>query len=195
MSSSVDRNQIWPASSRCCWTVEPEGNGTIRLLFEGDWKLDQTLPKPSEILASDPAEGLLRKVRFDSRSLAGWDSCLLVFLRDLDRIAGQRRIEIDRAGLPEGVRKLLDLSAAVPECKGARRSVERDPFLARVGATALALGQGTVQVFTFIGECTVALVKLCSGRARLQRSDLLVFIEDCGVARFPLSPSSACFSD
>ena len=134
MTSSADRNQIQPASSRCCWTVESEGNGTIRLLFEGDWKLDQTLPKPAEILASDAPEGTLRKVRFDSRSLAGWDSGLLVFLRDLDRIAEKRRIEIDRAGLPEGVRKLLDLAAAVPERKGARRWVERDPFLDRVAA-------------------------------------------------------------
>jgi phospholipid/cholesterol/gamma-HCH transport system permease protein len=186
MTSSADRNPIQPAGSRCCWTVESEGNGTIRLLFEGDWKLDQTLPKPEEILASDAAEGTLRKVRFDCRALAGWDSGLLVFLRDLDRIAEERRIEIDRAGLPEGVRKLLDLAAAVPERKGARRSVERDPFLARLGATALALGQGAVQVFTFIGECTAALVKLCSGRARLQRSDLLVFIEDCGVSALPI---------
>lgn len=81
---------------------------------------------------------------------------------------------------------MLYLASAVPERKGARRSVQREPILARIGAAAIAWAKGTAEMFTFIGECSVARVKLLTGKARLQRSDLLVFVEDCGVSALPI---------
>jgi phospholipid/cholesterol/gamma-HCH transport system permease protein len=186
MNSAADSTQNQTEGSRGLWTVKDEGEGTLRVYLEGNWELDQALPKPEDILNSDVAEGGLRTVRFDSSALTGWATGLLVFLQDLARIAAERRVEIDRAGLPEGVGKLLDLAAAVPERKGARRSVAREPVLTRIGAAALAWSEGASAMFTFIGECSVALVKLVRGRARLQRSDFLVFIEDCGVSALPI---------
>ena len=107
MNSAADSTQNQTESSRGLWTVKDEGEGTLRVCLEGNWELDQTLPKPEDILASEVAGGVLRNVRFDSRALTGWASGLLVFLRDLIRVAAERRVEIDRAGLPEGVWKLL----------------------------------------------------------------------------------------
>ncbi len=186
MTSAADPIQTQAASRRSHWAVKPEGEGALRVYLEGNWELDQARPKPEDILMSGAAGGGLRKLQFDSQALTGWGSGLLVFLRDLSRIAAERRIDIDRAGLPEGVCKLLDLAAAVPERKGARRSVEREPILARIGAAAVSWAKGTAEVFTFIGDCSVGLGKLLTGRARLQRSDLLVFVEDCGVSALPI---------
>ena len=186
MNFAADSAQNQTEGSRGLWTVKDEGEGTLRVYLEGNWELDHALPKPEDILNSDVAEGGLRRVRFDSSALTGWATGLLVFLRDFIRIAAERRVEIDRAGLPEGVGKLLDLAAAVPERKGARRSVAREPVLTRIGAAALAWSEGASAMFTFIGECAVALVKLVRGRARLQSSDFLVFIEDCGVSALPI---------
>jgi hypothetical protein len=64
-------------------------------------KLDQALPKPEDILTSDVAGSGLRRVQFDSRALADLDTGLLVFLRDLGRIAAERHVDIDREGLSE----------------------------------------------------------------------------------------------
>jgi phospholipid/cholesterol/gamma-HCH transport system permease protein len=186
MTFAFDPNQNRGGTDRCRWKVNLAGEGMVRVCLEGNWKLDQALPQPKDILTPDVIAAGIRKITFESQALTGWDSGLLVFLRDLARIASERRINVDSEGLPEGVRKLLALASAVPERKGARRSVEHEPILARIGAAAVSLGQGTAETFTFIGECSVALVKLVTGKARLQRSDLLVFVEDCGVSALPI---------
>ena len=60
----------------------------------------------------------------------------------------------DLSGLPAGVRKLLDLAAAVPERETGRgaRSVS---FLARVGTAALRGVGSAWEMVTFLGEAGV----------------------------------------
>ena len=47
---------------------------------------------------------------------------------------------MERAGLPAGVRRLLDLAEAVPEKKGARKEAAKATFLERVGHAAIGAG-------------------------------------------------------
>ena len=52
MNSAADSTQNRTESSRGLWTVKDEGEGTLRVHLEGNWELDQALPKPEDILAA-----------------------------------------------------------------------------------------------------------------------------------------------
>ena len=95
-------------------------------------------------------------------------------------------MEVDATGLPDGVRRLLNLAAAVPEREGARREAERDPLLTRIGASALNTGASALNLITFIGEAFAALLKFLGGKARFRRSDLGLLLQDCGANALPI---------
>ena len=95
-------------------------------------------------------------------------------------------IETDASGLPDGVRRLLSLAAAVPERAGARREAARESFLARVGNETLALLQASREVVVFLGEVTIAFGRMLRGRARFRRSDLLLTLQEVGAQALPI---------
>src|SRR5262249_10047453 len=117
--------------------------------------------------------------------LAGWDSRLLTFLLSVLRRSTQLGVEVDRHGLPEGVRRLLALATAVP-ARPARSSSEPEPILARVGDAAIAWWIGCGETLAFIGEAFLSLVRLFAGKARFRRSDFLLVVQDSGARSLPI---------
>ena len=83
-AKDVSRNHLLSCSRT------PDGDLVIRL--SGEWKMEETLPSPSEVLDKLSAESRVTGVRFDSQGIAAWDSGLLTFLRvildDQDRPHG-----------------------------------------------------------------------------------------------------------
>jgi phospholipid/cholesterol/gamma-HCH transport system permease protein len=110
----------------------------------------------------------------------------VTFLRTLAELCGQRQIALDRAGLPEGVRRLLDLAAAVPERQGARREAMRDPILARIGQATIATTASAGRMLGFLGEAFLAFLKLLRGQARFRRVDLALLVQECGAQALPI---------
>jgi hypothetical protein len=72
----------------------------------------------------------------------------------------------DLTGLPVGVRKLLDLAAAVREHETGRGG-PLAPLLARLGTAAARAAEGAREMSTFQGEACLALMRFATGRARL----------------------------
>ena len=125
------------------------------------------------------------KVIFETRVLAGWDSGLLTFLLAVLTRCTQLGVEVDRHGLPEGVRRLLALATAVP-ARPARRSPEPEPLLVRVGDATIGWWRGCGDMLAFIGEAFLSLLRLFSGKARFRRSDFLFVVQDCGARSLPI---------
>ena len=88
--------------------------------------------------------------------------------------------------MPEGVGRLIALATAVPERKGARKEAAREPFFSRVGASAIASWQSARELLAFIGEATIALSRFLVGKASFRRSDLILFIQQCGADALPI---------
>jgi phospholipid/cholesterol/gamma-HCH transport system permease protein len=152
----------------------------------GDWKLENKLPDTGEVqkqLESGPKEV---RVFFDTQSLIGWDSGLLIFLMKAIDYCTKNHIPIDREGLPEGVNRLLDLATAVPERKGARKEAKSVSFLATVGESAIVFWDSTKEMLAFIGEATVAFARLLIGKAKFRSHDLFLTIQECGVQALPI---------
>ena len=168
------------ATARWALGVEQPTEDTFLLRLAGRWRLLDALPGPDEIGHRLDANSAIRRIQFDTEDITGWDSGLLVFLGKLVADSNRRRVECDRSGLPEGVRRLLALASAVPERKDARQGGRRPSWMARLGNEAVtAAGQMRVTL-GFLGESSLAFMKLLRGTARFRRVDLLVILQECG---------------
>src|SRR4029453_1646125 len=129
--------------------VTPDG-AELRLGLAGDWTLSKGLPS-IETVAREIGAGPPRRLLFDTRKLADWDSALVAFAYSVATLAGERGIELNVDGLPPGARKLLDLARAVPP-RSVARAVVDDALTARVGREALRARDTAGDALDFLGE-------------------------------------------
>jgi phospholipid/cholesterol/gamma-HCH transport system permease protein len=159
---------------------------SIILCLSGSWML--VLPLPSANLLEDEINKRpsIRRIAFDARSLKGWDTGLLTFLIDLITICSRRQIEVDNDGLPSGIQRLLALATAVPENKTDRKDHEEGDVLSRLTSVLFGFFHSTLETLTFLGSVATAFLRMCTGRARFRRSDLLRLIQHCGAEAVPI---------
>ncbi|MCJ7830186.1 MAG: ABC transporter permease, partial [Desulfobacterales bacterium] len=158
----------------------------LTLHLAGSWRLAATTPSAEAV--DDHLEGLpgIRRLLFDTGALAGWDSGLLIFLRQVFDACARRNISVNQEGLPPGVRRMLALATAVPENRHIPPEGAGEPFLQRVGTWAGAWGRSSIEMLAFLGELTLAFWGLVRGRARFRRSDLILIIQECGAQALPV---------
>lgn len=161
-------------------------DGTLLIKLAGRWTMQDGLPPISQAEAQLESQPPIRRVAFDCREIANWDSGLLTFLVKLINISNAKQIDMDRADLPEGVQKLISLAFAVPERKGARKEAYKEPFLEQVGKGTIGLTAGAGEMVRFIGEATLSLLRFITGRARYRKSDLFVIMQECGAQALPI---------
>jgi phospholipid/cholesterol/gamma-HCH transport system permease protein len=158
----------------------------LRVRITGTWNIGTQNPSPAQVQKKIESVGSIRRVGFYTENLADWDSSLLTFLINVNDYCSKNNLEFEKDGLPEGVQRLLALATAVPERKGARKETGREPFFSRIGSSALTAGQSAAEVLSFIGEASGAFVKLLVGKASFRRSDLILFIQQCGANALPI---------
>jgi ABC-type transporter Mla MlaB component len=120
--------------------------------------MQDRLPSPAEVEAQLASAPVVRRLAFDAREVEAWDTGLLVFVLKVLDDAKALHLAVDRSGLPDGVRKLLDLAAAVPE-RDTKRGGTSQPLLARMGSATMAAASGAREMITFVGEATLALAQ------------------------------------
>jgi phospholipid/cholesterol/gamma-HCH transport system permease protein len=166
--------------------VSPPTEGTLLVHLSGSWTLQSDRPLVAELQQQIDAAAHVQRLTFKTSGLNGWDSGLVTFLRNVEEVCQSRQISVDRGGLPEGVRRLLDLAAAVPERQEARRGETRDPILARIGKWGIGGVEATADMVRFIGEAFLALLQLLRGRASFRGSDLALLLQECGAQALPI---------
>ena len=160
---------------------ERQADDTLLVRLVGNCTIHTAAPVVTEVYQQLDASPPVRRLAFEAQALTAWDSRLLTLLRQVMDASAQRQIVVDQQGLPEGIRRLLALAAAVPEREGARRGAARPSWLASIGTEVLAGWQGARDMLGFIGEAVLACLKLVVGKARFRRVDLVLFLQDCGV--------------
>lgn len=159
---------------------------TLLVRLTGSWMLRDRLPGAAEIDRVLDEPPLPERVTFDARDLGSWDSGLLTFLIAARNAVSTRQIIFDPSGLPQGVQSLIRLATAVPERGEARGAAAPQPLLARVGTSWLSLSLSGQAAVTFIGEATLSLARLFTGRAQLRRGDLFLLIQQVGAQALPI---------
>jgi phospholipid/cholesterol/gamma-HCH transport system permease protein len=159
---------------------------TLLVRFSGAWRLRGGFPSASLVDRELQSAAKVRGVAFDTKELISWDSSVLAFLVELSELCRKRGINMDRAGLPAGVRQLLHLAEAVPEKKGARREEAEISFLQRVGISTIGAGDSLREMLKFLGEMSVTFVRLFRMKAHFRPVDLFLLIQQCGAQALPI---------
>ena len=161
-------------------------DGTLLVRLAGSWRLQDDLPSANEVQKQVKSNPQVRRIAFETQEITAWDSGLLTFLTKLVNQSAQGQIELDREGLPSGVRRLLSLAEAVPEKKGARTETVQPSFVGRVGTAVIGSGHSLSEMLAFLGEVTLTFGKLLRMKARYRTSDLMLLIQQCGVQALPI---------
>jgi phospholipid/cholesterol/gamma-HCH transport system permease protein len=169
---------IAPASSAPSVAVERDNSGAAVVRIGGDWRLRHGMPATAPVERAIEAAGA-RAIRLEA-AVGRWDSSLVSFVLHLEEYCGAHQIAIERGALPDGLVRMIALAQAVPEKRDARAADSRSALLDRVGAAVLEKFAGFGDFMEFLGEASIALGRMCVGRARFRRSDLLEAIQDCG---------------
>ena len=160
-----------------------EAPSVVTVRLSGDWNIERGIPATGDL---DRRLTGMQRLCFESDGLGEWDSSLLSVVTRLVKAgeAGDVRVEMD--GLPAGVQSLIRLSRAVPPTETSRDTT-RPGFLARVGAASSELVADTLSIVTFLGEAVLLIGKFVTGRARYQKSELALNIQQAGAEALPIA--------
>jgi phospholipid/cholesterol/gamma-HCH transport system permease protein len=158
----------------------------ILIRLSGAWRLRGGVASDTTVQQELERSPQPARVTFEVQNLTHWDSSILTFLTKVSELCRQHGIAMDRAGLPAGVRRLLELAEAVPEKKGARKEEVEAPFFERVGNTAIGAGESLGEMLQFLGEMSITFVRLFRMKARFRAVDLVLLIQQCGAQALPI---------
>ena len=135
---------------KCGISFDRPEDDTLLIRITGNCRIGDELPSVDEIQEQVGSDSRIKRLTFDMKDLAGWDSGFLTFLNKVFDQCSQDRIDVEKEGLPQGVQRLLELAAAVPERKGARKESVRAPFLEQAGQAAIDLWDSTLEIVGLI---------------------------------------------
>jgi phospholipid/cholesterol/gamma-HCH transport system permease protein len=177
------RNEAHKAPSGAV-TFDRTNDSTLVLRLSGVWQARHGMPTTDNVAREIGVPPAPRRIAFNTSDLGRWDSSLVALVAAATEACRARGIETDLAGLPAGLRRLVELAEAVPEKEGARARPGRPPFLDRIGLATYQLVDETSDFLSFLGAVAIALARFVTGRARYRRIDLMTAIQDCGASAF-----------
>ena len=158
---------------------------SLLLQLSGNWTLAAGVPDKDDLQNQMQTESI-KHIAFDTSEVSDWDSGLLTWLISLTDYCQEHKIDLNKAGLPDGVGRLLALANAVPVRKGAQRGESNPLFLAKVGEDFIASARITGEFVEFFGDSLLALFKLIRGKAVYRRSDLWLIMQNAGARALPI---------
>jgi phospholipid/cholesterol/gamma-HCH transport system permease protein len=165
---------------------EQPSEDTLKVILSGPWKLGKDLPSADVVMQKAKGAPAVRDIGLDAQGLVDWDTGLLIFLAAIWKFCAEEKIRFTSTGLPQGVMNLLELATAVPEKKDARKAEERASFLTHLGDDAVGFFRSSSDLLDFVGEATVAFLRLLRGKAQYRPTDLGLTIEACGAQALPI---------
>jgi hypothetical protein len=146
--------------ARAPWTIHVERSTAeiVRVQLSGAWRKQHQLPDPGQVWREIEQDPSVHRLMFDTSGITEWDSGLVTFAVTMLEDAAARGIQTDRAGLPDGVQRLLRLAEAVKERHTRPRPRAASVFV-RIGARAIAAWAATVADLALLGDGIGALVR------------------------------------
>lgn len=152
----------------------------LAVVLSGTWQITAARPTWTEV-----REGRTpRRVELRVEGLDRWDTSLLLFLFEAQQWCRASGVEWAAEALPEKIRKLLDqLSQAHDKPAAVDRA---DGFLTAVGNAAQETVFKAGDIFSFVGECVLATVRLIASPARFRWRDCFSEMQQCGPMAVPI---------
>ncbi|MBG89675.1 MAG: hypothetical protein CMO80_22630 [Verrucomicrobiales bacterium] len=162
-----------------------QSTGELRIELSGSWLLADEIPDLAR-MQKELTQSACQKVVLTEKELGEWSSPLISFLLRCHEICDSADAILDTSALPTGIQELLRLSVAVPEKKDARRKQKGKSTLYVIGEETIKFVRGTFQLLAFIGESTIAVLKLLNGQTRMRWRDAVKTMQECGPEALPI---------
>jgi phospholipid/cholesterol/gamma-HCH transport system permease protein len=153
-----------------------------RLILElsGVWQI--TAPRPSW---AGTLGGLKpTSVRLEMREKTQWDSSLVLFVHEARQWCETAGAQLDLDGLPPAVRRLADRLAEAYLTRPP--SDHSKDFLTMLGLATEGVVERMREIFVFVGECTLAAVRLTRKPGKFRWRDCVAEMQACGAMALPI---------
>jgi phospholipid/cholesterol/gamma-HCH transport system permease protein len=155
-------------------------DGRLVLELAGRWQI--TAPRPSwkRVLGSQRPT----RVRLEMSGVSRWDSSVVLFVYEVRRWCTEAGASLELDALPPEVRRLAEQLAGA--------YVTRPPFhrsnnlLADVGVATEEVVGKTRGFARFIGECTLAALRLVRHPQKFRWRDCFIEMQQCGALALPI---------
>jgi phospholipid/cholesterol/gamma-HCH transport system permease protein len=165
-----------------CAVWSRNGNDCI-LEISGDWR--RTGP-PVEVTGTADNHA---PAHYLSNALGSYDSTLPAFLLAqlrADTAADYQAHAPVLDGLPDNLRKLLELALAVPEETDSNPAPQALAEIDRLGVFSQNIWRSIHDLLDFTGQTVLSLGRLVTGRARFRSEDFWQTLQECGVQALPI---------
>ena len=160
-------------------------DGVLTLTLSGDWKIAARPPSPDSVERALGGAPPPHRLAIVAPALGHWDSALLAFVRRVEAAAATHSVPVDLSGLPDGVRKLLDLAGPV-HAPGARPPAHHPALVTAIGTGTLSATEAAIETVRLVGELAIGLGRWLRAAADLRGVDLLAQIQHCGAEALPI---------
>lgn len=175
----MDSNSSNPATFAVEKSSGQGDAGAVLVTLKGQWSGDVAIP-PARDIRESCLQVDERAVSWHLRAVEDfdWDSRAMVPLLELARYCADRKIELDTAGLPPGMQRLLRLATAVKPATFDERPSQG--VMAALRSALSTASRGVHDFVTFVGALTIALARFFTGRSHTRKRDLVYFFEQSG---------------
>jgi len=163
-----------------------ETPGVLLLGLGGQWRLKDGLMGTAEVEKQLKSTPEIKRISFETKALADWDSSLLVMICKLSALCKKKDIEFDINGLPKGVRHLLDMRRKKVRTNGHEEYVYSSVFFTKIGEIFFHCLRTLEHSLSFIGEATWGIARWVRGRGCTRWSDLWLAIQEAGAEALPI---------
>lgn len=158
----------------------------LEITFSGDWQISRSLPSLKEVLSKFEKFCNIRGLCIKVNDLGSWDSSLLIFTTALIRKAYENNLTIDDKKLPSGIKNLTYLALTSPPNIEAQKNFRQLSFLERIGDISLSIPYTIQNIFTFLGEVTLATKRIFIGKSDCTTANVWLCIQEAGVEALPI---------
>ena len=155
------------------------------LHLHGDWVQGQPIPDFT-LLRSMLLHSAPQTVRLDCSKLQQWDSSLMAFLLQCHQYCEETGIRFVYDELPEAAERLLIVATTVPAHQRPQARQRRWTDQLKLAALLRHMGRDLRESLAFIGELTIALLRVISGKANTRFRDFRQFCYQAGPDAFAI---------
>lgn len=157
----------------------------LLIVLQGFWHTTDGLQSISPIEERLRADQKIKRISFEADKLEGWDTSLIAFLGRCQSLCHQKGILFDTDGLPDNIKQLLFLSHKMLE-EGRSEVSARQSLVYRLGVSAIEFAKGFVDVSKFIGELTLSLWRIITGKGQTRWKDFILIVQQTGAEALPI---------
>ncbi len=151
--------------------------------LKGIWKTSRGFDQMDAIKKAI-LDGKFKKIIFKIDQLVSWDTSLIAFLINCRNLCAQQNIECDTSELRPDIKRLLFLSDQPVEKK--EEAIQNFSFFREFGQMILNFGHGTIDLCRFMGELTLSLSRLLTGKGQTRWKDFSLIIQQTGAEALPI---------